>query len=282
MGRTIFLFLLISVYVRAQIEPAARQIATGNSTLARADDVFAIFANPAGLAQLSWSELGIYYSPAPFGLKELSNGYFAVNYNFDFLSSAIGAKIYGYDLYRETSLYLALAKRFFHEFFVGITFSYKSVSIENYGNAGATVLDAGILYYLTRNLSFAFVAKNLFRGSYSGEENEIPSSVSFGVCYFPLDNASANFAVTQELDASPNFKAGIEYGIFRYIDLRLGIETEPKVYSAGLGVNYKFFEIDYAALVHQTLPLSHQIEIIVAFENIEQRREKIERFLSIK
>ena len=53
----------------AQFNPGAKQISLSHSDIALANDVFALFSNPSGLSQLNWREIGIYYSPAPFGLS---------------------------------------------------------------------------------------------------------------------------------------------------------------------------------------------------------------------
>jgi len=51
-----------------------RQVALSNSDVAQCNDVFSLFNNPAGSSQLT-GENWVIYSPAPFGLKELANGY---------------------------------------------------------------------------------------------------------------------------------------------------------------------------------------------------------------
>ena len=77
----IFCFSIATI---AQYNPGARQISLANSDVALANDVFTLFNNPAGLSQINWREVGIYYSPAPFGLTELANGYVAYIEPFNF------------------------------------------------------------------------------------------------------------------------------------------------------------------------------------------------------
>ena len=74
---TIIIFCSITISVFSQYNPGAKQISLSNSDVALSDDVFSLFNNPAGLSQMNWREIGIYYSPAPFGLSELSNGFVA-------------------------------------------------------------------------------------------------------------------------------------------------------------------------------------------------------------
>ena len=94
-------FLLFSNAI-AQIEPGARQISLSHSDVALSNDVFSLFNNPSGLSQINWREVGVYYSPAPFGLSELANGYVSYLEPFEFGSIAIGGMTYGFDLYRDS------------------------------------------------------------------------------------------------------------------------------------------------------------------------------------
>ena len=48
------------------------------------------------------SSSGVYYSPAPFGLSELANGYVSYLEPFEFGSIAVGGMTDGFDLYRES------------------------------------------------------------------------------------------------------------------------------------------------------------------------------------
>ncbi len=269
----------IPFLAKAQIEPAAKQIALGNSAYAKANDVFALFVNPAGLSQFNWTETGAYYSPAPFGLKELSNGSFAAKFNLWNFSFAAGASFYGFELYKENSVSLAISKRLFEKFFLGATAVYHNLSIEKYGAASAVSFNFGLLYYLTKSLRLAFVANNPFRASYSGEENEIPTEMKIAASYSPLTNLDFNIALAEDFRFPLEVRCGVEYGIVKYVDLRAGFESGANSYAFGIGVKYSLFEIDYAALVHRSLPLTHQLNIIFAFENIENRCEKISKFL---
>jgi hypothetical protein len=118
----------------AQIEPGARQISLSHSDIALSNDVFSLFNNPSGLSQISWREVGIYYSPAPFGLSELANGYVAYIEPFDFGSVAVGGMTYGFDLYRESRIVLGYSYNYEDKFFAGATINLHTFSILNTDN----------------------------------------------------------------------------------------------------------------------------------------------------
>jgi hypothetical protein len=114
--------LILAIFVSfqtksfTQYNPGSKQIAMSNSDVALSNDVFSLFNNPAGLAQMNWRELGIYYSPAPFGFSELANGYISYHEPFDFGSVGIGAMTYGFDLYRENKISVGFSYNYLNKF----------------------------------------------------------------------------------------------------------------------------------------------------------------------
>ncbi len=262
----VFPFLvLFSGIVFSQNETGARQSALAGSTYAQADDIFTVFFNPAGISQINADEIGVFYSPAPFGLKELSTKAFAAGYNFGFLSAAFGAEIYGFELFREMSFRIGAAKSVYKDFSAGIVFDARNVKIKNYGEKFAFAIDAGVLYALSSQMKVSGSVKNIFMASYTGEENEIPTEFAVGLNYSPSKFASVNLAFIKEAGYPVSVRCGAEYELMKHFILRLGAKNEPKIYAAGIGVKYGSFRFDYAAIVHQTLPLTHQAGIVFSY-----------------
>ena len=162
---TLFILFILNIPNIAQINPGARQISLANSDVALANDVFTLFNNPAGLAQLNWKEVGIYYSPAPFGLTELANGYVAYQQPFSFGSLGIGGMTYGYDLYRESKIILGYSYNYDNIFFIGAAANYHSYSIQNYGSTGVFYFNLGALVYILDNLRWGFSTSNVNRAT---------------------------------------------------------------------------------------------------------------------
>ena len=249
----------------SQIDPGAKQISLSHSDVALCNDVFAIFNNPAGLAQIDWREVGVYYSPAPFGLKELANGYIAYNEPFPFGSVSIGGMSYGFDLYRENKLLAGFSYNFSNKFFAGIVLNFHTVSIKRYGKANAFYVNLGGLIYLADNIRWGFTIHNLNRATFGNEENQIPEILTSGFSVDVLNNLSFNAALEKDIVQNASLRFGIEYKIIKYISIRTGFQNEPSLYSAGLGINYSFFSLDYAMFTHPDLGLTHQAGIIIRF-----------------
>ncbi len=262
-----------------QINPGAKQISLANSCVALSNDVFALFNNPAGLAQMDWREAGIYYSPAPFGLTELANGYIAYNEPLSFGSASIGAMSYGFDLYKEARILAGISYNFLNKFFGGVVFNYHSVSIKNYGNANAFYINIGGLAYLTQNIRWGFSVSNVNRATFGSEKDQIPVIFNSGFSFNIINNLSFNAAVEKELLQNPSVCFGIDYELVKYFSIRTGFQNEPSLFSAGIGIHYSYFNLDYAVYTHPDLGLTHQAGLIISFDTKGSRYDKIREHL---
>lgn len=273
----VFFLIFLSPAVLCQYNPGARQIALANSDIGQADDVFTVFFNPAGLSQMKWREIGIYYSPAPFGFKELASVFLAYHEPFSFGSIGIGAMTYGFDLYRESKISIALSHSFRKIFFAGVTVSYHNVSIKKYGSAGSFYIDLGGLCYLNDFIRWGFSVNNLNHASIAGIDDQIPVIMNTGISIDIKDYFTMNAALEKDISYNASLKFGFEFSLTKYLSVRSGFSNEPSRFTAGIGINYLFLNLDYAVFTHNDLGLTHQAGIIIKFgcdetENIKQRK----------
>jgi len=276
---TLFILFILSIPNIAQINPGARQISLANSDVALANDVFTLFNNPAGLAQLNWKEVGIYYSPAPFGLTELANGYVAYQQPFSFGSLGIGGMTYGYDLYRESKIILGYSFNYDNIFFIGAAANYHSYSIQNYGSTGVFYFNLGALVYILDNLRWGFSTSNVNRATIGDQDDQIPVVLSTGFSFDILNNFSLNFALDKDIRYDPSISFGIDYDLIEYLSLRLGGSNNPSRFTGGVGINYSIVNLDYAFFTHPDLGFTHQVGIILSFGKEGIRSEAIRKYL---
>lgn len=279
---TIIIICAISLSAYSQYNPGAKQISLSNSDVALSNDVFSLFNNPSGLSQMSWREVGVYYSPAPFGLSELANGYVAYHEPSDIGSFAIGGMSYGFDLYRESKFALGYSYNFQNKFFVGLAINYQTVSIQNYGNDGALFFNLGGLAYITNLFRVGFSVQNINRATFGNEDDQIPMILNTGLSYDVVDELTLNFALEKDIKYKTSFQFGVNYDIIENISLRSGFSNEPSKYSVGIGINYLMFSLDYALFTHNDLGLTHQAGVIVSFGRDESRSKSIRKYLGLE
>lgn len=282
----ILLNFLFSLYCAAtifpQYNPGAKQIALANSDVALVNDVFSIFNNPSGLSQMNWREIGLYYSPSPFGFTEMANGFFAFHEPFSFGSIGIGGMTYGFDLYRESKFTSAFSYNYDNKFFAGVSFNYHSVSIKKYGSTGTFYVDIGGLIYLIEFFRWGFSVHNINHATFGNYEDQIPVILNTGLSIDILNNFSLNAAIEKDIRYNASLSAGLEYELIKYFSLRTGFSNEPSRFTAGIGIHYSFLDLDYAFFTHPDLGLTHQAGLIIGFGSDESRKDKIRKYLGIK
>ena len=275
----VILLFITSVSV-AQFENTdlgARPVGLNGSFTSLSNDAFAIFYNPAGLGQLKYRELGVYYSPSPFGLSELATGALVYAEPTSFGTFGLGLKTYGYELYRENNIILSYGQDFNNRIFYGLNVKVYNLTIQNYNSATTFGVDLGAMAYLTDFLRWGFFGKNLSGARIGTSEEKISQVYRTGFTVQPRDDLSFLLEAEKDVRYPLSIRAGMEYTLYDYIDLRAGIGTEPTSFSGGAGFKYDLFQLDYAIYNHQDLGITHQGTISINFGGKDARKHSREQ-----
>ena len=165
-------------------------------------------------------------------------------------------------------------------FFFGATIAYRNLSIKNYGSDNSLTILLGGLVYLNNNLRIGFAIDNITNSTVGKSDNQIPMILNLGLSYTLLSKLVINTAIEKEIEKNASLHIGIDYEVIRYLNLRIGAMNEPSSFSAGIGINYSIFEIDYALFNHQDLGFTHQFGITLQFGGDKTRNERIQKYLS--
>lgn len=254
------------------LDVGAKPISMGGAFTSLANNSNAVYYNPAGISQLPFREVSIFYSPAPFGLKELANG--SVNFvePTKFGAFGLSAKTYGFELYKEITATLTYANNYNRKIYYGANINYYNLKIQNYGSASAVGIDIGAMAYLTDFLRWGFSAFNLNRPSIGTQKDKLPQVYRTGLSIQPRTDLNFVLDVEKDTRYTASVKAGIEYTLYDMINLRAGIGTEPTKFSGGVGFCYSLFEVDYGFYNHQDLGLTHQGTITINFGGEKGRK----------
>lgn len=265
-NKIFLLLLLITLKCFSQNNPGARHVSLAFSDISSCGDPFALFNNPSELSKINKREIGLYYSPAPFGVKELSSAYGSYVEPTSYGSLSGGFMIYGFELYKETQVVIGYGRTINNNFSVGITSVYKNISIKNYGNKGFLIFNLGATAEITKNINIGFVLENVTRTSIENEANQIPVVFSLGSSVKVIEELKLFAALNKELNFTPSVRFGAEYKLLNFLLLRLGAANEPQLFAGGLGIIYNFVQVDYAFTSHPDLGLTHQFGLIIRFE----------------
>lgn len=257
----LLIIILFNGQILGQFKPGARQNAMGFAFTSISDDQWSLFYNPAGISQIKNLNAGVYYSPAPFGLKELATGSAVITEDFSFGNLGFAVQTYGFELFRENSLSLVYAKSFFPEFQFGLKITYNSLSIANYGNDYSFGFDLGILSILYEGIQLGFATTNINRPTYGVNKEKLSQTFSAGVSYKSIKNLLISLELEKDVRYPFNFKTGLEYLPVKYLALRFGFNTEPNNFTGGFGISYSMLQFNYSFISNNYLGLTHSFGI---------------------
>lgn len=280
--KRLFLILLIlwAVNVSAQFENTdvgARPVALGGAFTSLSDNSLAIFYNPAGLGQVKYREFSAFYSPAPFGLTDLSTA--AISYSEPLSFGTIGAayKTYGFELYRENNFILSYGNSYKKKIFYGANLNLYNLNIQNYDNATAFGVDIGAMAYIAKFLQWGFFGKNI-TGTKIGISNEkIAQVYRTGFTFQHEDKVRVIGEIEKDVKYPISVRGGLEYSVIDFLDLRFGVGSQPAIFSAGVGINYNLFSFDYAFTKSEDLGFTHLGTVSVNFGGLKGKKESRER-----
>jgi len=274
------LFFLFPCLASAQFENTdvgARQTGLNGAFTSLSDNSLAVFYNPAGLGQMKYREFSLFYSPAPYGLTDLSTA--ALTYAEPTKFGVFGAafKTYGFDLYRENNFIVSYGNGFKNRIFYGLNLNLYNLHIQNYGSATSFGLDVGVMAYLAKFLQWGFFGKNITGSKIGDAEEKIVQVYRTGFTYQPLDNFRFIAEIEKDIKYTVSVRGGIEYSILDLLDLRAGVGSQPSTFAAGIGINYSLFTFDYALKNSEDLGFTHLGSITVNFGGIAGKKNSREQ-----
>jgi hypothetical protein len=247
----------------------------GSSFVAVADDVNAVYYNPAGLGQLMYPQVMAGYGKMYLGIadgSDISNGHLAVGVpvregrsgTLGFhtrmlrLTDAYQENVYGLSYGREIlpALYAGAGLKWFRRSFVSDAYTDRDPLFQQRGRSASAVgLDAGFLYRYSRRYVLAFNARNMNAPDVGlGSDDRIAPIWEGGFAYDRHLYVMTASAVRQKTENGLRFGGERWFWKHRFAargGLDLGSGRKRNL-STGAGFRAGEIQIDYAFL----LPLS--------------------------
>lgn len=265
----------------------ARAIGMGGAFSAVASDASVAHWNPAALASLQRQEIGFAYADR-FGLglnhsyldyvlpigdhHALGVDWLHIGFDDSELNTGQNKLSFAYG-YRNG---IEGLRPFIGNTAIGVSGKYRSFNVDldgnNLGSASGWGFDLGLLAPLPYGLRLAVVAQDL-GGTDLQYENGVSETVydsryRLGLSYRPVEG------LTVGMDLDDSFHLGGEYWLRGLLALRAGMVTEldtPESFgnattmTFGLGLKYRFAQIDYAYERHPILAPTHYTSISLAY-----------------
>ncbi len=256
--------------------PSARASAMSGSVVSLANDVWAPYYNPAGLAMVNSPVFGVSYqmpynmaffhnyflsaaAPVPygnFGTVAVTFQKFGVSYEDTDMSGEYTFGLsHGFSLMQDIHSSLG----------VGYNLKYyywtlgESVGGIDLGSGSSFGIDIGLQGSLYDRTFIGLYFLNINTPKIGAiNKHELPQRIVVGAGYTPIDNMATTIAINKTIGKETQIEAGFEFYVVPMLAIRLGVSTSPNRFSGGLGFNYKNIHIDYALRTHPVLSETHQ------------------------
>jgi long-subunit fatty acid transport protein len=283
-----------------KIGVGARATGMGESFVAVANDISALYWNPAGLMQ--FPEVGAHFSHSEW-LVDLKHEYFGGVYRLG-KHNAFGISVTSlhteamqkttefqpegtgeYFKYGDLALGLAYARRLTDQFSFGISFKYVEETLAELKMRGV-MFDLGTYYWTgLSNSRFAVTISNfgpqvkpdgsvnITGGRTLSEFQSFPPPTLFriGFAIDPVDNAVNKLTTTIQLnhpnDNSENINLGAEYSYKDFLFIRGGYKfnVDSEDFTAGIGLKLPVYitktSVDYSIANFKDLGFTHRVSI---------------------
>jgi hypothetical protein len=286
MKRILIILLALTVAAQAGLFddrlPSARATGMSGSFVAIANDVWAGYYNPAGLAKLEQYQVGSSYQVpynAPFFMNyfvsftaPLSPHFGSVGLSFqDF-----GVKYNGNELSAEYTMALSHGFFLLKDVHSSLSAGYnlkayhwklgESVDGLNLGSATTFGIDVGFQATLYGRTHLGVYVLNLNApsiGEYT--KHDLPQRIVVGAAYQPYSDLTTSISMNKTVGMDTQIEGGLEFRLLDMVNLRFGAGTDPNRFSAGLGIDYAGIQFDYALRTHPVLAETHQFGISYHF-----------------
>ncbi|MFH1563557.1 MAG: PorV/PorQ family protein [Nitrospirota bacterium] len=276
----------------------ARANAMGESFVAVADDINALYWNPAGIAQIKERQATFMYSD---WLEEIKYNYLAYIHPTQIMGGIMGGAVtlldsgsidkYGDDPDgvgplkppklgtfdgKDIAVSVSYAKEMMPNCSLGATVKYIQMKIDGKKSTGFG-LDVGCLYKpKVENLTLGAVVQNFGPklGAFVSEKDSLPLNFKVGGAYKLLDKAlTLALDINFPSDNDTNFNLGGEYWIKEMVAIRAGYKTLTKdalkssdlTFGAGFKMPGTGFGLDYAYCDYDDLGDTHRVSLMTKF-----------------
>lgn len=263
-----FVFIPACCFPFSDLSPGgARAFAMGNAG-GCIKDVWSANNNQAGLAFIKKTSAGIYYENR-FLVRELSTKAACIVIPVKKSTMAVSVSSFGYSFFSKNKYGLAFAKMLGENFSVGIQADYFSTRLgEDYGKSNKLSAEIGFLYKPVKNLDLGFHIFNPNRTRLSHYNDErINTNLKLSAAYTFSDKLVLVAETEKEVLGNIEFKTGLEYIPVKEFSVRVGMHTEPSVFSFGFGLNLNKLKVDMASTLRPQLGVTNHVGISYEFGN---------------
>jgi hypothetical protein len=264
---------------------SARALGLGDAYTAMADDLDAIYFNPAGLQRMSKPQISAtyfktledtFYTTLAFGMPATASSawggsvaYFDAG-RLDYITGDGSEK--SVKAMQDCVVTLSGSLCLYAGNCAGLNVKFLSSRLAESYSGFTAALDGGVSYHVWRDLQFGLAIKNLGPKLKYGQAGDLlPSSLQAGLAYRWSWVGKHVLACSAEsvkpLDQDFKFHTGVEYGFNKMLFARAGYKAGYDLagFTAGCGAALGGVQMDYAFAGMGAFGLNHLVTLSVKF-----------------
>ena len=259
--------LFFNLSVTGQSLPSgSRSTAMGRCSVA-ISDLWSTTNNPAGIAQFEKPMIGIFYEHR-FMLSELSNKSIAavIPTKFGVFGSAYNHT--GYNLFNRQRIELVYSRFLGKHLSIGVQLNYIITSLgNNYGKKDNITFNVGLQSDVSEKVTLgAWIANPVGVKLADFNDETLPIVFRFGSLYKVNNFLDIVCEIEKNTLILPLIvRCGIEYTINNRYFFRTGTSTNKEIFTFGVGITLKNFNMNISATMHDILGFSQQIGLNYSF-----------------
>lgn len=271
MKKLIFYWLSLGVVfqLQAQTDPltqvhGARSQGMGNLRVHNLD-LWTVFNNIGGLDRLENSGIAVGYDQR-YNLKELSTFSLAAVNKSNLGTFGFSISRFGSAIFNQQSIGLGFSNTLGIAS-LGAKVEWFQTQTEGFGSSGVPVISLGGIAELSPDFFIGAHFSNLTQSKISKiSDSRLPTAVQLGARYTPSKYLSIILEIEKDILLDPVSKIGLEYSLQRWIQLRLGVNSNPSRLFFGFGLLHQSFRFDYGRGRNHTLGSTNHFSLAYLFQ----------------
>lgn len=261
-----------------------RACAMGETFVALANDVTALWWNPAGLGKVDSAEVFFCHQEWFAGIRDEYVGATFINPYGRFAASLLYSGTQDIDVYTgpwqegksiniySCILFLSHGRKINDKLSIGTTLKGAYEDLKEI-QGKAFCLDLGALYSPSKRWIFGLNLQNIGPSARYGENKyRLPFNFRVGVCNKLLNNVNIVCDLNLPNDNTGEYHIGAETWLKGMLALRAGYRGAPEGgITAGMGINWKRWGVDYAFVPYGELGNTHRLSLKMSLPGV--RRE---------
>lgn len=274
-GHILFIILLMTSFTSLKASndfksAGAEESALGNHTTTLVN-VFSIYNNQGAAAFLQQSGIGIAYNSSflPVGINDVTLAG-AAPLKFGTIGGSMN--YFGSSLHYEMKVGLAYAMKFGDRVGLGVQIDYLQSKTKDLEGQHYATFEIGLLYRPIKSVSIGAHIYNPVKWEVDEVSGEmLPIVFNLGVQYAPIEPLLILAEIEKDIIQPFNFKLGLSYEVTNGLFVRGGFNTNPTLFTFGLGYKLKnFLSIDVASNYHLDLGFNTAISVSFSFKGKDE------------